>query len=160
MKTKLVLILGIIIATGIGAMFLFLRNTDEPDSAGNSTNLIIGKNAIYVAEQPPSNSVSIEIVRLEAPGFAVVHENANEAPGGILGISNLIMAGETKNLQVPLSRSTINEETIYAMLHFDNGDGVFDAIKDKPVLDPLINSPMMTIVVIGKDTNEPDAINP
>ena len=91
----------------------------------------------------------------------MVHEDVNEAPGGILGVSNLITSGETKDsLPITLSRSTLDGETIYVMLHFDNGDGVFDATKDKPVVDPIANEPMMMIVVISKDATEPDAVNP
>ena len=161
MNTKVVLILVIIIATGIGAMFLFLGNNDGSGSAEDPAGLIVRENALYVAEQPPSNTVSVAIVRLEKPGFAVVHEDVNEAPGGILGVSNLITSGETKDsLPITLSRSTLDGETIYVMLHFDNGDGVFDATKDKPVVDPIANEPMMMIVVISKDATEPDAVNP
>ncbi|MBI2064201.1 MAG: hypothetical protein HYT66_00615 [Candidatus Yanofskybacteria bacterium] len=160
-NTKVFLILGIIAAAGVGAMFLFLGNNDESGSADDFAGLIVRENAIYVAEQPPSNTVSVAVVRLEKPGFAVVHEDVNEVPGGILGASALIAPGETKNsLPVTLSRSTLDGETIYVMLHFDNGDGIFDATKDKPVVDPVTNEPMMMIVVTSKDATEPDAVNP
>ncbi|MBI2674127.1 MAG: hypothetical protein HYX22_00080 [Candidatus Yanofskybacteria bacterium] len=160
-NTKVLLALGIITVAGIGAMFLFLGNHDESGSVGNSAGLFVGGNAIYVAEQPPSNTVSVEIVRLEKPGFAAVHEDINEAPGKILGASGLIMSGETDDpFLITLSRSTLDGETIYIMLHFDNGDGVFDATKDKPVVDPVANEPMMAIVVISKYATESDTTNP
>ena len=161
MKTKIALIFGIIVATGIGAMFLFLGNDDRSGSVEDSTGLIVGENAIYVAEQPPSNIVSVAIVRLQKPGFVVVHENVDEVPGKVLGVSNLISSGETKNsLSIVLSRSTLDRETIYAMLYFDNEDGIFDITKDKPVIDSVANEPMMAIVAISKDATEPGAINP
>ena len=161
MKTKTLFILVILIVVGIGAAFLFLRETREPGSLGDSAGLIIGKNAIYAAEQSPSNIVSVAIVRFAKPGFVAVHEDLNEAPGGILGTSNLIAPDEIReSLPITLSRSTLDGETIYVMLYFDNGDGGFDVIKDRPVVDPTANEPMMMIVVIGKDATEPDAINP
>lgn len=161
MSARVILILGIIVAAGIGALFLFLGNDDESGSVGDSAGLIIGKNAIYVAEQPPSNIVSVAIVRLEKPGFVAVHEDVNEAPGEILGASALIAPGETKTpLSLTLSRSTLDGETIYVMLHFDDGDGIFDVTEDKPIIDPVANEPMMAMVAISKDATEPDTVNP
>ncbi|MBI2068534.1 MAG: hypothetical protein HYT67_00270 [Candidatus Yanofskybacteria bacterium] len=158
---KALLIIGIIVAAGVGAVFLFLGNNDGSGSADDSAGLVVRENAIYVAEQPPSNIVSVAIVRLGKPGFVVIHEDVNEAPGRILGVSDLIAPGETKDsLPITLSRSTLDGETIYAMLHFDDGDGVFDAAKDNPVIDPIANEPMMAIVAISKDATEPDAVNP
>ena len=159
-KTLLILVI-LVVAVGIGAAFLFLRETDEPGIAGDSAGLIIGKNAIYVAEQAPSQTISVEVVYLEQPGFVVIHENSNEKPGKILGVSGLLPTGETKDsLQISLSRSTVDGETIYAMLHHDDGDNIFDAAKDKPALDNLLNEPVMTIVVISQDVTEPGAVNP
>ncbi|OGN14423.1 MAG: hypothetical protein A3J47_03225 [Candidatus Yanofskybacteria bacterium RIFCSPHIGHO2_02_FULL_43_22] len=157
---KIILIFGTIIATGIGVMFVFFGNDDESGSVENSSGFFIRENAIYVAEQSPSNTVSVSIVRLEKPGFAVVHDDINEAPGEILGTSNLIISGETADsLLITLSRSTLDGETIYVMLHFDNGDGIFDLTKDKPVIDPVTNEPITMIVVISQDAAEPDTVN-
>lgn len=161
MNTKTVISLVIvIIAVGIGAMFLFPRETKEPGLDGNPAGFIFGENAIYVTEQAPSKTVSVAVVRLEKPGFVVIHEDTNGAPAKILGASGLIMAGEKNFLQVALSRSTVDGETIYAMLHLDDGDRAFDAIKDKPVLDRIGGEPVMTIVTISKDATEPGAVNP
>ncbi|OGN03300.1 MAG: hypothetical protein A2655_00520 [Candidatus Yanofskybacteria bacterium RIFCSPHIGHO2_01_FULL_43_42] len=161
MNTKNILILGIIVAIGVGAVFLFLGKIDESDPAGSSAGLIVGENAIYVAEQLPSNTVLVAIVRLEKPGFAVIHEDINNAPGKMLGASSLIMSGETKDpLTIKLSRSTLDGETAYAMLHFDNGDGIFDATKDELVYDPIANEPVMMVIAISKDAiEEPDMLN-
>jgi hypothetical protein len=161
MKTKIILTLGIIVAVGIGVMFIFFGNDDESKSVENSSGFFVRENAIYVAEQSPSNTVSVSIVRLEKPGFAVVHEDINEMPGGILGISNLIASGETADsLLITLFRPTLDGEMIYVMLHFDNGDGIFDVAKDKPVIDPITNEPVMMIVVISQDATEPDTVSP
>lgn len=133
---------------------------NEAGSAGDSSGLIIGANAIYVAEQVPSRTFAVEVVRLEKPGFVVVHEDAAGAPGGILGASGALPSGETNNLApIPLSRLTRDGETLYAMLHLDDGDGVFDAAKDKPALDPLGALPVMMIVTVSAEATEPGAVS-
>lgn len=162
MNTKTVISLVIvIIAVGIGAMFLFLRETKEPGLDGSPAGFIVGENAIYVAEQAPSKTVSVAVVRLEKPGFVVIHEDTNAAPGKILGASSLLMADETEDsLQIALSRSTVDGETVYVMLHLDDGDKVFDPTKDKPALDRIGGEPVMMIVTISRDATEPGAVNP
>ena len=96
---------------------LFFRGGNEgSDTPQDSAGLVIGANAIYVAEQAPSRTLSVALVRLEKPGFEAVHEDVA-------------------------------------------GDGVFDAVKDKPVLDAISALPMM-IVTVSVDAIEPSAVDP
>lgn len=152
-KTFLVFgVIGVIIVLIIRVAFFF-----RSDSSG----LIISNSAIYVAEQTPGPSVSVSIARLEEPGFVVIHEDTAGAAGKILGASSLLPAGETKNLPpIMLFRATTDGETVYAMLHLDNGDNWFDAAKDKPALDSVSGTPVMMAVTISKDAAEPGAVNP
>lgn len=161
MNTKIFLIVGVIIAVTAGATFFLLGGVKPPDTGGNSSGLIVGKNAIYVAEQVPSKTVSVAVVHLEAPGFVVIHEDTAGVPGAILGISVLLPAGETKGpVLISLSRMTKDDETIYAMLHLDDGDGVFDAGGDKPAKDLMGGEPAMMVVTVSADATEPEAVNP
>lgn len=160
MNTKTLFIFAIIIAV-LGATFFFQDNGEEPDSVSDSSGLIISTNAIYVAEQTPGRQVSVSVVRLEKPGFVVIHEDTAGTPGKILGVSSLLPAGETKNLTpMTLSRATTDGETMYLMLHLDNGDSGFDATKDKPALDSVGGTPVMMVVTISKDATEPEVVNP
>lgn len=160
MNLKTLLIIFIIIVTlGIGGWFLFTREK-WAGSNGDSAGLIVGKNAIYMAEQAPSKMISVAVAHFEKPGFVVIHEEASGELGKILGVSALVTAGETNSLRVTLSRPAIDEETFYAMLHLDDGDEVFDATKDKPALDLITSEPVMTIVTISQDAVEPGAVNP
>ncbi len=159
-KTLLIFVI-LLVAASIGTAFLFPKATRAPDVAEDAAGLMVSENGIYVAEQSPSATVSVALVRFERPGFVVIHEDMSEAPGKILGVSDLVMAGETKDPRdIALSRSTVDGETIYAMLHLDDGDGVFDATKDRPILDPVAGEPTMMIVFISKDAVEPSAVNP
>lgn len=161
MRTKIFFIFAIIIAVIAGAVIFFRGRSEESSSTNGSAGLFISNSAIYVAEQTPGPRVSVSVVRLEKPGFVLIHEDAFGAPGKILGVSNLLPRGETKNLlPIVLSRPTRDNEIIYAMLHFDNGDGKFDASNDKPALDSVGDAPVMMIITISKDAIEPGAINP
>ena len=161
MNTKILFIFVIIIVAVTGAIFFFWSGDRKSGSADDSSGFIISKSAIYVAEQSPGFSVSVSVVRLEKSGFVVIHEDAAEAPGKILGVSSLLPAGETKNLlPITLLRATKDGEIIYAMLHADDGDGTFDAAHDKPVLDSVDGASMMTIVTVSKDAADPGVINP
>ena len=161
MNTKISLIGGVIVVMIVSAILFFAGGNEGSDTPQDSAGLAIGANVIYVAEQAPLRTLTVALVRLEKPGFVVIHEDAAGAIGGILGASGVLPAGETKNLEsIPLSRLTRDGETLYVMLHLDDGDGVFDALKDKPVLDPVSALPMMMIVTVSADAAEPSAVNP
>lgn len=160
MSTKAFLILGVIIVIVMGVAFFF-QGGRKPSSYNDSSGFIVSNNAIYVAEQTPGRQVSVSVVRLEKPGFVVIHEDTAGTPGKILGVSSLLPAGETKNLTpMTLSRATTDDETMYLMLHLDNGDSGFDATKDKPALDSVGGTPVMMVATISKDATEPEAVNP
>ncbi len=199
-NTKTRIILALIVAVFVGAVFFFRGGSTKPGSTHDSAGLIVGTNAIYVAEQSPSRTVSVAVARLEKTGFVVIHEDAAgprsagsafvatsakeagfseaSAPGRILGTSGLLPAGETKNLApIALSRATADGETLYAMLHLDDGDGVFDPAKDEPAQDsvgssgrsgseepsgsmnPKSGEPVMMIFTVSVDASEPGAVN-
>ncbi len=191
MTIKTFIILVVIVAITLGATFFFRGGSTKPAPTGDSAGLIVGRNAIYVAEQSPSKTVSVAVARFEKPGFVVIYEDnagplsaegfgplrhsssplrhssseaseASEAskPGKILGASGVLQAGDTKNLTpITLSRATADGETLYAMLHLDDGNGVFNPAKDKPALDFLGGSPVMMIFTVSMDANEPGAVS-
>lgn len=143
----------------ISGIIFFFRGANKP-SPEDSSGLIIGKNAIYAAEQKPGNNISVSIVSLEKAGFAVAHKENNGAVGDILGVSVLLPAGETENpLPIELSRPTADGETVYVMLHLDNGDGAFDPASDTPALDSVSGEPIMITVPISKDAEESGPVN-
>lgn len=160
MNMKAFAIFIIIVAVIAGTLFFFRGSHKESTAPRDSTSLTVGKNAIYVADQAPSGSILVAVVRLEKSGFVVVHEDATGTPGKILGVSKALPTGETKNLgPIPLSRMTRDQETLYVMLHLDDGDGIFDVAKDKPALDSVSSEPVMMIITVSKDATEPGAVS-
>ncbi len=160
MKTKTIISLAIVMPIVVGAFFFLRNDRNAPSQTGGSTGFIVGTNAIYVDEPLPGRSVSIAMARLEKPGFVVIYEDNAGKPGKILGTSGALPTGETKKITpIGLSRMTKDGETLYAMLHLDDGDGVFDSAKDKPALDSLNGQPVMMIFTASLDASEPGAIN-
>ncbi len=166
MNQKTLIILGVVVVILGGATFFYRDNNVEPATTGDSvglpaqTGLVIGNNAIYVADQAPAQAVLVAVVRLEQTGLVVIHEDKSGQPGQILGTSAVLSAGETKNLTpIKLSRLTKDGETLYAMLHLDDGDGVFDPAKDRPVFGSLGDNPIMMIFTVSLDATEPGAVN-
>lgn len=160
MNRKALFIFMIIVAGIVGTALFFRVGRERPDSHGDSAGMIIGTDAIYVADQAPSRTLTVAVVRLKNPGFVVIHEDAAGTPGGILGASSVLPAGETNNpASIALSRVTRDGETLYAMIHADDGDGVFDAIKDKPALDPVGALPVMMIIMVSAEAGEPGAVS-
>lgn len=161
MNIKTLFIFAIVIVVITGAALFFWSEGKKHGFANDSSGLIISDSAIYVAGQTPGRSVTVSVVRLEKSGFVVIHEDIVGIPDKILGVSGLLPAGETKNLQpITLSRATRDGEIIYAMLHVDDGDGKFDAADDKPALDSVDGAPMMMVVMVSKDAVEPGIVNP
>jgi S-layer glycoprotein len=68
------------------------------------------------------DSVIIESVDLPAPGFVAVHGDNNGAPGGIIGVSDLLPAGSSTNVTVVFDAMIDGTATVYPMVHID-GDG-------------------------------------
>lgn len=136
---KIALILLAVIVLGVGA-YLFLapqpvNNVNyEPEISDNSSAMRAEENMIVVSEQRPGTIVTGSIIYLAAPGYLVIHEDLNGAPGAILGASALLSAGESTDVKVTLSRAAKDGETLHAMLHFEKGSNTtFSAAEDTPV---------------------------
>ena len=83
-------------------------------------------------------------------GFVVIHESNDQAkPGKIIGSSQLLAAGKTENFSVT-SETLKAGQDYFAMLHFDNGDGIFDASSDPAVTDSDGNIVLMKYEVSGR----------
>lgn len=161
LKTKIVFMFVAAVAAILGLAFFFGSNDKKPGSSDDSSGFVVGNNSIYVSEQMPGGNITVSVVRLKKAGFVVIHEDISDEPGDILGISSLLSAGETRNLPpITLSRELLDGQTAYAMLHFDNGDGRFDAAADEPALDMVGGTPVMMAVTISEDATEPGIINP
>lgn len=81
----------------------------------------------------PSLSVSSQILEgdqilvdslfLDKPGYVVIHKDADGKPGAVIGNSELL-SGEVNNLRVTIDTTQAGTR-VFAMLHYDDGDGVY-----------------------------------
>lgn len=165
MNKKNSIILAVLAVVILVLLFFLLRGAENRQNSSNtnrdSSGLIVGNNAVYVSDQKPGNSIKASVVRLEKPGFLVIHEDKGGNPGDIIGSSQLLPIGQTQNLlPITLSIVILDGQTIYAMLHIDNGDSIFKEGEDKPAIDPVSSQPVMMAVAISSEAVEPGAVNP
>ena len=92
-------------------------------------------NAIAVTDYTPGNVAIIDLVALDEPGFANVHEDNNGKPGEVLGVSEFFEPGEYESVGIELDRASEEGETLYAMVYHDDGDGEFLVGEDLPATD-------------------------
>lgn len=104
-----------------------------------------GNDSISINNQAAGSTVNVASVFLSKPGFIAIHNTVNGAPGAVIGYSALLPAGQSTNILVTLSANMVVGSSYIAMLHFDNGDGVYTSVdEDLPVLDAAGHPVMMT----------------
>ena len=89
-------------------------------------------NYLSVESQPAGSKVFIKEAGFADGGWIVVREDAEGAPGKILGARRLD-AGKYENIEVELLRGTEPGLVYHAILHGDDGDKEFDFNKDFPI---------------------------
>lgn len=126
------IIILVLVAAAIAAAVVLRQaapstNTDTNASTDSTSGLRVGKNAIYVAEQPPGTTLNVSLVAMEKAGFVVVHEaDASGAVGAAIGVSGYLQAGEREDVKISLSRPAKVGEQLIAMIHEDNGNKAYD----------------------------------
>lgn len=112
--------------------------------------MIVGKDAIAVTDYSAGETVTVAMVVLSKPGYVVVHADTDGAPGAVVGNSVYLPAGESSNVVVSLSRVSVGGEVLYAMLHTDDGDRIYDFPGDDlPTKDEEGNVVLMKFTVEG-----------
>lgn len=152
------LAVGIAVVVLIMIVFTVVRNrisvsnsnakpTPTPVIAQNQEE----KQAISVSKHTPARAAVIDEVTVEKPGFVVVAENQNGAPGAILGISELLQKGKHENVVIALSRKTVSSEELFAQVYTDNGDGNFDSQDE--VVKEANGNPLMVQFLVSSETS-------
>lgn len=108
--------------------------TGNATGTGTSGNIT---QSIVVADQAVTgNSILVASVTSDAPGWVVIHNNLNGAPGGIIGFAP-VSAGTSTNVSVPIDPK-LATTALFAELHMDLGkQGSFEYPgPDVPVIGP------------------------
>ncbi len=139
MKNKGIIIFTVVILVVITGFFLlnsFLKkNIIEPDTAVQEE--IVEENivSLIVPQQAGGASIFIESAFLLDGGYVVIHKDDEGNLGEIIGISEFLRAGANDNFLMDINEEVIEGDILFAMLHTDDGDEVFDPLLDKPTKD-------------------------
>ena len=161
MKSKKVFTFAAAVLVIFIAVLLIINAPTPNQTTIEPGGQVVGSNAIYVDDSPLGTLVPISYAKLQSSGFVVIHEDSSNKPGKILGVSQLLAAGEnTKIDPVSISRMSKNKELLYAVLYLDDGNGAFDFEKDKPAIDSITGENIMMFFNADSDAGPPGVVNP
>lgn len=109
-------------------------DTTVTDTTDTSTEV----NRIVMSDQFPGNVVYVSSVTLANGGWVEIHKDNAGTPGAIIG-SLYLEKGINPGGKITLTSPTVEGGIYYAMLHSDDGDKKFDAVKDLPLKDSKDN---------------------
>ncbi len=156
MKSQTVAVLMII---GFVLMLLvFIKSRTSQVSAPSyvtDTTILEGANALYVPDQSPGEAVFVSQVVLDRSGFVAIHNtDENDEPGEIIAVSELLISGTHEDVVVSIEGGTSAGDELYAMLHTDNGDGVFSQEDDNPLMSEEGNPILSSFEILPETTPE------
>ena len=129
-----VTVVVIIVLIILGIMIFGNKKTDVSDTTATDTinTTTDGSiNRVSLLDQYPGNVVYLTSVQLSAPGWVVIHSDKTGMPGDVIG-SAYFEKGINPG-KITLTKSMIDGQTYYAMIHSDDGDKKFNAVKDFPL---------------------------
>lgn len=91
-----------------------------------------GRAHIGVIDQFVAGKVIILSLALKESGYVVIHKEEKGKPGKIIGVSKILAPGLYTNNAIDLGEGVASGERLVAMLHSDDGDGVFSVETDTP----------------------------
>lgn len=92
-----------------------------------------GRAHVEAIDQSVKGKVVLLSVAFKQNGYVVIHKEEKGKPGKIIGVSRMLMPGIYANAAITLNENVVPGEVLYAMLHTDNGDGIFSVDTDVPV---------------------------
>lgn len=163
MKKYIIILLIVVVALAIILVIKTDRvkydGSDTPvtESGGASGQFMkLSENAIVVLEQRLTDSVAVNAINIEKPGFVVIHRDANGKPGTIIGVSKWFPAGQYADEEISLTETLIEGVDYYAALRVDNGDGIFDPKDDKSVESPA--GDIVGVFQANKNAQDPKGV--
>ncbi|NHZ71407.1 MAG: hypothetical protein GWP18_07170, partial [Proteobacteria bacterium] len=104
---------------------------DSGDVAVVSVELIVLPSttpSALEADDQVSDGTTIIIAKVELPsnGFVAVHADSEGSPGPVIGVSDLLQAGENSDVVVTFDEAITASGVVWPMVHIDiDGDGVY-----------------------------------
>ena len=95
----------------------------------------VSGDTFQISTQAPGDTVVVDFASLEQAGYLVIQAYTEEGPGEVLGTSPLLAAGMIEQVQITLNVTTEPDQTFFAVLYHDDGDGLFSPEADMMVYD-------------------------
>lgn len=106
-----------------------MYNRSRPVATPSQEITAVDQNSITVSDQDPDSVAAlIDSVSVKESSFVIIHDDANGKPGAIVGVSKLLAPGTYTNLSIIMPMKP--GATYYAMMHADDGNGVYDKTAD------------------------------
>jgi len=154
MKNKTIIIFTVVVLVAIAGLFAanaFLKKNvvgiDSRQNIGTQENLAP---SIVVPEQAGGKNIFIESVTLEDNGYVVIHEDNDGNPGQIIAVSGLLPVGIRNNFLMDIDKEVFEGDSLFAMIHTDDGDGIFDAALDAPAKDTDGNIVLVGFLIVSE----------
>lgn len=141
-------------------------NTPPPDKSGNNSvqkneppPSKSSENSIVISNQQPGSQVVVSRVNFSQPGYVVIRRSSQGIPGEVIGRSELI-SGSRTNLIILLNSLVDNGFILFAVLHTDDGDGVFEYPEsDQPLRDTAGDPIMSRFIITNNAPGNPTDVN-
>lgn len=131
-------------------------SNEAPADEEDATPAAASQPAIAASAQPANiAAVTIDQAVLPAGGYIVIHENEEQQPGAVVGHSDYLDPAAYTNFTVLLDRDTQAGETLYAMLHTDDGNQTYDF----PGPDAPLRNDTGLVVITSFTIEEDEAAN-
>jgi VCBS repeat-containing protein len=98
----------------------------EPfDITVDSSPMVMASDQLIAAA---GDTVMVDSVSYDMDGWVVIHADDNGSPGAVLGHSALLAGADSphSDVQVTLDTPITSDQTLWAMLHEDDGNGTYD----------------------------------
>lgn len=147
-----VIVIIVLIIIGVLVFGNGKETTEDTATTDTSTTepVSIEANRIVMGDQFPGNVVFLSSVQLANGGWVEIHKDNAGTPGEIIGSQYFDKGINTG--KITLTKSTVEGGLYYAMLHSDDGDKKFDAVKDLPLKDAkgnIIMKPFRAAASVG-----------
>jgi len=145
----IVVIVGVVLRRGRSETGQLTTEKEAAQTIFREGALAERKNVILITDFSKNESIPVDYVLIENNGYVAVHDEVDGKPGEVIGVSKIIASGETSNFNVILNREIQEGEILFAILHFDDGDGVFNFPgPDGPIFDENRNI-IMSMFKVG-----------
>lgn len=120
------------------------------DTSGGEVSTVI------LAPVETGSKATIATAKLTEPGYVVIYQVDSNGESEIIGNTELLAEGTYSDIEVDLDAIVALEQTIVAVLHEDDGDGVFEFPNDDLYLSTETQVIVTDVDVVDVDYEDED----